>query len=220
MEIEQKMLHSGINDATNMNPEGIEFVLDPATGQPVRAVVDLRLHGEAFRQWLRTLPVRPATPPAATPPPAAANPAEQLRALGVTPVVIDTLLLAARSYLGTPHRIGGADRSGIDCSGFTQAAFREVNVNLPRSSRDQALIGQPVGLQDVVVGDLVFFANGSNPQVINHVAMVIGRTGPDLRGIRFVHASSSRGVIEENLLATDYWVRSVRHARRVWGASR
>jgi cell wall-associated NlpC family hydrolase len=60
-------------------------------------------------------------------------------------------------------------------------------------------------------GDLVFFAMGKRRRKITHVGLVTEVRGPD--NVRFIHASSSLGVIEANI-HTDYYTKKFRKARR------
>lgn len=78
----------------------------------------------------------------------------------------------AKKFIGTPYVSGGNSlTSGVDCSGFTQQAFRNFNVSLDRRSRDQfANNGQSVKKSDLKPGDLVFYGYSS----VTHVAIYIG----------------------------------------------
>ncbi|MCL2606914.1 MAG: NlpC/P60 family protein, partial [Coriobacteriia bacterium] len=75
----------------------------------------------------------------------------------------------ARQYLGTPYQWGGNGPNSFDCSGFTSYVFRQVGINLPRTSRAQINAGQRVSRADIQPGDLVFFGDP-----IWHVGIYVG----------------------------------------------
>jgi cell wall-associated NlpC family hydrolase len=125
---------------------------------------------------------------------------------------VDKVIDAARSYTGTPYKYGGTSRSGMDCSGLLCNSFRAIDVSLPRSSADQSNLGQEVKMSDLQPGDLVFFATSNKKRKITHVGLVTERIGKD--NIKFIHASSSLGVVETNIFA-DYYQKRFRVARRV-----
>lgn len=62
----------------------------------------------------------------------------------------------AVQYLGIPYVYGGTSTSGFDCSGFTQYVFRQLGVNLPRTSGAQSRAGQYVSLSNIKSGDLLY----------------------------------------------------------------
>ena len=61
------------------------------------------------------------------------------------------------SYLATPYRLGGPGRESLDCSAFVQQVFRELDIALPRSAREQYWYGDEVDRNDLRSGDLLFF---------------------------------------------------------------
>jgi peptidoglycan DL-endopeptidase CwlO len=82
----------------------------------------------------------------------------------------------AQKYIGVPYQWGGTDPSkGLDCSGFTQRVYRDVGIDLPRTSSQQATAGRPVAsVDDARPGDLVFFDYSKNRAGIDHVGVYIG----------------------------------------------
>lgn len=73
---------------------------------------------------------------------------------------VKEVIQAARAFTGTPYKWGGTTRAGMDCSGLTSNAYRAINLELPRTTDDQALLGEKIKLKNVIPGDLVFFATG------------------------------------------------------------
>lgn len=112
---------------------------------------------------------------------------------------------AADRWVGTPYRLGGNDRRGVDCSGLALQLHRELGgARLPRTSGDQFRVGRPVSRRELQPGDLVFFDTGGRG--VSHVGVVVS-------GDRFAHASTTRGVMYSRL-AEEYWNRRYLGARR------
>jgi cell wall-associated NlpC family hydrolase len=99
---------------------------------------------------------------------------------------------SSKSYLGTPYVWGGTTHKGIDCSALTRNSYRENEVGIPRVSRDQYKVGEKVAVDELREGDLVFF--NTMGAGVSHVAMMV-----DPKSHKFIHASSSRGVIIDDL---------------------
>lgn len=125
---------------------------------------------------------------------------------------ISTVIQTARSYTGTPYKFGGTTRAGMDCSALTGHAFQSVNITLPRTADKQALKGEKVAKENLQPGDLVFFATGKKKRAITHVGIVTEVKGKD--NVKFIHASTSLGVMETNLYS-DYFIKRFRGARRI-----
>jgi cell wall-associated NlpC family hydrolase len=108
----------------------------------------------------------------------------------------DRLLRVARRMLEVPYRFGGTTLWGLDCSGFVQKTFAFLNLDLPRSAREQFREGAKVAKEDLSPGDLVFFRTYA--KYPSHVGIYLGDN-------RFVHASSrDRKVTIESLDAPYY----------------
>lgn len=115
---------------------------------------------------------------------------------------INKVITTARSFTGTPYRWGGTTRVGMDCSGLLCTSFQSINVTLPRTSQEQSKFGQDVKIRNLREGDLVFFGATKNSREITHVGMVTEVISDE--EVKFIHASTSLGVIENNLLSPYY----------------
>ncbi|MAT50752.1 MAG: hypothetical protein CMK32_06160 [Porticoccaceae bacterium] len=98
-------------------------------------------------------------------------------------------------WRGVPYRNGGMSKKGIDCSGLVYLAYRDLfRVSLPRSTWDQARVGNRVKSTERRSGDLVFFKISVWG---NHVGIYLGNN-------QFLHASASQGVMISRL-DNPYW---------------
>ncbi|WP_299057205.1 C40 family peptidase [uncultured Polaribacter sp.] len=111
------------------------------------------------------------------------------------------IIAKALEYKGVRYKFGGTTKKGMDCSGIVYVAYASEKVNLPRVSREMAKVGKQTTLRNVVKGDLLFFKTNRKYRKINHVGLVVSHKKGS---IRFVHATSSRGVIVSSL-SEKYW---------------
>ncbi len=87
----------------------------------------------------------------------------------------DTAVEFAMSKLGIPYVWGGNGPNGYDCSGLTMAAWRAAGVTIPRVAASQFINGAKVNPDQLVDGDLVYWAtNTADATSVEHVAMYIG----------------------------------------------
>ncbi len=90
----------------------------------------------------------------------------------------------AKWYLNTPYLWGGRSPFGIDCSGFTQLAYKLNGIKLKRDASQQAEQGKALSfLEEAQPGDLAFFDNEDGKIV--HVGIIITtapRLNPPLKG--------------------------------------
>lgn len=99
-------------------------------------------------------------------------------------------------WTGVKYKLGGLDKRGIDCSGFAYLLQRDIyGKTLPRRSRDQADAIKKRSLGNLKEGDLIFFSFGGRE--VDHVGIY-------LNGDFFVHASTTRGVIVDDLTLPVY----------------
>lgn len=108
----------------------------------------------------------------------------------------DNVINTALTFSGVRYKFGGTTRKGMDCSGLLYISFGEHDVQLPRTSSHMAEEGKKIRIKDVVKGDLLFFKTKKRAKRINHVGMVVKVEGDE---IKFIHASTSRGVTVSSL---------------------
>ncbi len=130
---------------------------------------------------------------------------------GKNSALVSELISDAQKYLGAPYKYAGNTSAGFDCSGLVTKVFNENNLTLPRRSEDQSKTGVEIKIKEAKPGDLVFFATAGGSRV-THVGIVhdIGRDGE----IKFIHSSTSKGVIISSL-NEKYWNNAYLFARRV-----
>jgi cell wall-associated NlpC family hydrolase len=117
----------------------------------------------------------------------------------------------AKGFEGTRYKFGGTNEKGMDCSGLVYTAFNQEDIWLPRISRDMAREGQRIPLRQTSIGDLLFFQTNKSSRVINHVGLVVET---ERGAIKFIHSTSSRGVIISSL-EERYWNDAFVEARRI-----
>lgn len=115
------------------------------------------------------------------------------------------LIQHALTYLGIPYVWGGASRAGTDCSGFVKQVFNRFGVALPRTAREQALVGAPVSTDQLAPGDRLYFRFKGG--AIDHTGIYMGNGN-------FVHSSSSRGGVGIDQLFTPRYQNAFVGARR------
>ncbi|KQS31443.1 C40 family peptidase [Dyadobacter sp. Leaf189] len=126
---------------------------------------------------------------------------------------IPQVVQVARTYTGTPYRSGGNDKSGIDCSGLICSVYSEIGMKVPRISWQQSEFGQEVSqLKDLKAGDWLFFVPEAGKEgYVSHAGIVTDVRSP--QEIIFIHASTSRGVREDNLFSNYFKGRFVKAMR-------
>ena len=109
------------------------------------------------------------------------------------------------SWLGTPHRMGGLSRRGIDCSGLVVVLYEDLfDIRLPRTTTALMRKGRRVEKHNLIAGDLVFFKPATK---FHHVGIYLGHG-------EFVHASTSYGVMLSRI-DDDFWRQCYLTSRRL-----
>lgn len=116
------------------------------------------------------------------------------------------IISTALKYRGSPYRYGGIDSKGFDCSGLIYRVYlNSINYNLPRTVKKQFNASYAIPMSHATTGDIVFFSIKSNEP--DHAGIILDRG-------RFIHASSSKGVIVSRL-ANAYYRQKFLCARRL-----
>jgi cell wall-associated NlpC family hydrolase len=132
---------------------------------------------------------------------------EKFKDFNITLTPREKILFEAIKFLNTPYKYGGNSQSGIDCSAFTLQVYQNaLSVNIPRSAREQFVVGEKISKEELQFGDLVFF-NTRRASFPGHVGIYLGEN-------QFVHASRSLGVTVSSLENAYYKKRYV-GARRI-----
>jgi lipoprotein Spr len=117
-----------------------------------------------------------------------------------------SLLEEYRSWKGTPHRMGGNTKKGVDCSGFVHQVYkRALKMEVPRSTKLLMRAGVRINKKELKPGDMVTFRPPTFPR---HVGIYVG-------GNKFIHASKSQGVTMTDL-NNAYWKKCYYSSRRLF----
>ncbi|MFQ8890428.1 MAG: C40 family peptidase [Bilophila wadsworthia] len=115
------------------------------------------------------------------------------------------LVERAKTAIGTPYVRGGTSMSGFDCSGFVQWAYKSVGVSLPRTAREQSVLGTPIDSDEMEAGDIVAFRH---PRRGYHTGIYIGDG-------KFIHSPRRGKSVEITSLSDPYFSSTFLGARRV-----
>ena len=127
------------------------------------------------------------------------------------PTIADKVVWTAVTYKGVPYRYGGMTKRGMDCSGLIYTSFKQRNVTVPRTSGELYRKSRDISLRNVKRGDLLFFKTSRKRGKVNHVGLV---TSIDNGNIKFIHSTTSRGVLVTSLYS-DYWKKAFIKAKRI-----
>ena len=104
-----------------------------------------------------------------------------------------SLVEYALTFVGNPYVWGGNSLTeGVDCSGFTQQIYLHFGISINRTSYEQVYNGTEIPLEQLQVGDLVFYFD-TDLNRIGHVAIYIGDG-------QIVHAKSTNaGIVTSDM---------------------
>lgn len=118
-------------------------------------------------------------------------------AAGRRPATGREIARTARLFLGVPYLWGGRSmpmagigvpRTGVDCSGLVDLAFRAHDMEVPRDAHEQWLSASPIDADRMRPGDLIFLSGEGEASPINHVMLSLG-------GERFLEAPDTGDVV-------------------------
>ena len=113
------------------------------------------------------------------------------------------LYIEAAKWIGVPYRTGNDSKRGTDCSGLTCQLYKEVyRTKLSRSTDEQKKESSKISKRNLREGDLVFFSSERSRKKVAHVGIY-------LKNGKFIHASTSQGVIVSRLdepYYTKHWL--------------
>jgi cell wall-associated NlpC family hydrolase len=135
-----------------------------------------------------------------TPPHPVASPKPFERLSASMHALRDSIVALSRAQLGVKYKRGASSPStGFDCSGLVKYVMAHFGAELPRTSREQALVGRKIerNIAALRPGDLLTFGHGKH---ISHIGIYIGDG-------RYVHAPEPGASVK---------VESLEHTRSSW----
>ena len=119
----------------------------------------------------------------------------------------EKILEVAKSLIGTPYKYAAKPEEipqFLDCSSFTQEVFKKIDIEIPRSTILQAAhAGTEIPLTvELKEGDLLFFRGSKghyNDELFPDREIYIGHVAIYAGDGKAIHASSPKGVVEENI---------------------
>ncbi|MFF7685500.1 C40 family peptidase [Streptomyces syringium] len=101
-----------------------------------------------------------------------------------------TLVSYLKAQVGKAYVMGSTGPSSFDCSGLVMSAYSQIGIDLPRISQDQSTAGTAVSLDNLQVGDILYWGSAGSAY---HVGVYIGDG-------KFIGAQNpSTGVVERSM---------------------
>ena len=126
----------------------------------------------------------------------------------------DQIIAYARTFTGTPYKLGASGPRQFDCSSFTRYVYKHFGYELTAYSAVQFREGRPVeSYFQLQKGDIVFFGKKAGVRNIGHVGIVVS-VDKEKGSFTFIHASVSSGVVEQTS-SHPYFMMRYMGARRI-----
>ena len=124
----------------------------------------------------------------------------------------DSVVQMAKAQIGTRYKMGGqSPEKGFDCSGLVRYVMSALDLQLPRTAKQQAKQGLAItrDTSRLLPGDLLTFGK-TKKSAVSHVAIYIGDG-------KYIHASSKAGRVIESAIDRPFspLIKVWRGARRV-----
>ena len=124
------------------------------------------------------------------------------------PNKVDAVIDLAKKQIGKPYVWGATGPDSFDCSGLTSYVYKNAaNISLPRTSSEQAKVGDTISKSDLMPGDLIFSSTNGTGNV-SHVGIYIGNN-------EMIHSPKPGQNVQIVKINTTYWNNVYLHAKRV-----
>ncbi|EQK39744.1 nlpC/P60 family protein [[Clostridium] bifermentans ATCC 638] len=111
----------------------------------------------------------------------------------------------AKSKLGCKYVWGATGPNQFDCSGLTSWSYKQVGINIPRTSKEQSKSGKSVSRKNLIPGDLIFF--NTSGKGVSHVGIYVGNG-------QMIHAPNSSKPVKYDSIDSSYYSSRYVNARR------
>ena len=109
------------------------------------------------------------------------------------------IVSSSENQIGDAYKYASSGPNSYDCSGLVKYVFGENGISIAGSSKSMSRLGPSIDLKEAQPGDLIFFAKKGK---VFHVSIITSNTSNELV---VVHSTSSRGVVQQEILSSSYW---------------
>jgi len=120
-----------------------------------------------------------------------------------------TICKEAARFQDLEYLWGGMSAYGYDCSGFTYSILKANGYLIPRDASDQSKKGEPIKKEDVLPGDLLFFAYEEGKGRLHHVGIYYGDG-------QMIHSPTPGKKIMIQKIAGTFYEKEWCETRRYW----